>query len=321
MLRSGLCLALALALLAGGCSSRRFAPSPAASVADRPLVLDAAQAYEAGDDLRSLEIYKELLAADPDNPVYLNNMGVVLLRNGRVNAALDAFEDASLKDRTNPDYLVNVGFAQVRLGEQDEALAFFDHALQVAPGNARAVYGKGVVYLFMDEPEIALGYFRQSARLDPDHLESVFMKGYALQRNSLWADAIVEYTRYIGSATDPVQTANAYSNRGLCRFQLQDFRGGMADLEDAIRLNDNEAIYFYNRAQGFQMRQEFEKALDDYTRAISRKASFPEAYINRAELNYLLGKEARGCADLKRACDLGVCEPLEKYEAAGKCGK
>lgn len=311
---------LCATLAVGGCTSKR--PSVEASPApdmDNPVSLEAVKAYEAGNGQKSLELYQELVAANPSDHVSLNNMGVILLRSGQSKAALDAFESASLLAPQNSDYLINAGFALIKEQEYDEALTFFDRAIQLAPRNAASYYGKGVAFFYMNEPEIALGLFRQSVALDPTNGESLFMKAYTEQKNGLWLDAVKDYTAYMFFSENKIQKANAYSNRALCYFQLQDFKKGMTDLDEAMKLNDSSSIYYYNRAQGYQMRQDYENAVSDYTRAISRKASFPEAYINRGELNYLLEKEAKGCADLKRACDLGYCEPYEKYESAGKC--
>lgn len=303
-----------------GCASKQQSKvTPVEDSALKTVSLDAVKAYEAGEKSRSLELYRALVEAEPKNHVYLNNMGVLLLESGQGEEALDAFEGASLLAPNNADYFVNIGFAQIKTGNLEESLTFFDRALQLAPRSGLALYGKGVAYLFLDESEIALGFFRRALLLDSANLEAVFMKAYASQKNSLWGDAVKEYTTYIGKSSDKYQRANAFSNRGLCYFQLGDFKRGMNDLDQAMLLNDANSTFYYNRAQGYQLQHKYEDAVKDYTRAISRKAEFPEAYINRGEMNYLIGKEAKGCSDLKRACDLGYCGPFEKYESAGKC--
>lgn len=319
MLKSILLTVAALLLM--GCAARQSANAPMEAKAAGPASLEAVKAYREGDRAKGLALYRALAKEDPKNAVYHNNLGVLLLETGQAKPALEAFESASLIDPANADYMVNVGLAQIRLGDSDAAMEFFDRALQLKPGFSRAFYGKGVAFLVLKEPEIALGFFRKASVADPDDRQSLFMRAYASQQNSLWMDAIRDYTAFLGRSDDTVQKANALSNRALCYFQLKDYRKGMADLDQAITLNDESSIYYYNRAQGYQMRQDYENAVKDYTRAISRKAEFPEAYVNRGELHYLLGKDAKGCSDLKRACDLGVCGPLEKYESKGKCSE
>ncbi|MEF2231522.1 MAG: tetratricopeptide repeat protein [Pseudodesulfovibrio sp.] len=307
------------ALLLMGCAARQSGEAPMEVKTTDLASLEAVKAYQEGDRTKGLALYRALVKENPKNPVFQNNLGVLLLESGQAKAALEAFESASLVDPGNANYMVNVGLAQIRLGDNDAAMGFFDRALQLKPGFSRVFYGKGVAFLVLKEPEIALGFFRKASAADPSDQQSLFMKAYASQQNSLWMDAIRDYSAFLGQSDDTMQKANALSNRALCYFQLKDSRKGMADLDQAIKLNDESPIYFYNRAQGYQMRQDYENAVKDYTRAISRKAEFPEAYVNRGELYYLLGKEVKACSDLKRACDLGVCAPLEKYESKGKC--
>ena len=312
-------IALVFLLLAGGCATRSVqSPDKAKAVADTPVSVEAVKAYEAGNKQESLDLYRALVAQEPEHSVYLNNLGVLLLESGQINEALDLFEKASLLVPNNTDYLVNIGSAQLKAGSLEEAMSFFDRVLQLSPGDARAYYGKGIGYMAMKESEIALGLFYRAATLNPDKPEYVFMRAYASQLNSLWEDAIKGYTKYL-SLGKVRQKANALSNRALCRFQVKDFDMGMDDLNRALEINDTSSIFYYNKAQGYQMRHDYEHAVKDYTRAIARKAGFPEAYINRGELNYILGNEVKGCSDLKRACDLGFCGRLEKYESSGKC--
>lgn len=313
-------LLLVCTLLAGACAPRSSSTKGMTQPDDTtPVSLEAVAAYESGERQKSLDLYRSLVKVEPENHVYFNNMGVILLDGGQAREALKAFERASLLAPDNTDYLVNVGLAHIKLGQMDDSLTFFDQALQLAPGKTEAIYGKGVAYLFLDEPEIALGFFHQVTALDPGDDEYLFMRAYAAQQNGLWSDAVSDYTTYIKQSVEADQKANAYSNRGVCYFNMKQYSDGMADMNAALKINDGNAVFYYNKAQGYQFMHQYEEAVMDYTRAISRRSGFPEAYINRGELRYMLGKEVKGCQDLKRACDMGVCGPLETYEAAGKC--
>ncbi|WP_147822598.1 tetratricopeptide repeat protein [Salidesulfovibrio onnuriiensis] len=310
-------LAMLAFIVCCGCAARKQGRDAAPDLAKADT--DAVRAYRSGDVGKSLALFRELVAADPENPVYLNNMGVLLLESGQAKEALEAFESASMRAPGNADYLINIGFAHIRLGSYDEALVFFNRALQVAPARARGYYGKGIASLELEESELAMGCFRQAAALDPSDGESLFMKAYAAQKNGLWQDAAEGYSAYLVLGEASRQQANAYSNRALCLFQLGRFKQGMVDLQKAMELDDSVSVFYYNRALGYERQQQLEAAVDDYTRAISRKPDFPEAYINRGELHFLLGNAAKGCSDLRRACSMGFCEAEERYKAAGKC--
>ncbi len=314
-----ICLLVFWVLLAGGCTARKLHSTHVEATKEgMALEAKAVGAYAAGEKEMSYELYQALVSMEPENHVALNNLGVLFLEAGKTDKAIESFESASLLQPDNIVYLANIGSAKVKLGEYDDALTFFDRVVQLSPGNSSGLYGKGVVYYYLDEPEAALGLFRQAVKSDPKNMDALFMTAFMEQKNGLWTDALNDFTKFILESKDVVQKANALSNRALCHFHLEEYTSGMTDIDEAMALNDN-AIFYYNRAQGLEMLHEYEAAIKDYTRAISRNVSFPEAYINRGELHHLQGNELKGCRDLKRACDLGFCAPFEKYESVGKC--
>ena len=54
--------------------------------------------------------------------------------------------------------------------------------------------------------------------------------------------------------------------------------------------------------------QEFDKAIDDYTRAIQYEKNLAEAYYNRALTLLYLNKKAQAIKDLSKAGELGIQE-------------
>ena len=66
------------------------------------------------------------------------------------------------------------------------------------------------------------------------------------------------------------QTADDYYNRGLSKYDLQDYRGAISDYSKAIELNPNYA-----------------------------------AYVNRGLSKLMLNQKDSGCLDLSKAGELG----------------
>ena len=60
-------------------------------------------------------------------------------------------------------------------------------------------------------------------------------------------------------------------------------------------------------------------AIDDYTRAVAFIPDLAGAYINRGDVRFLLRETEGACQDLKKACELGECDRLNRYEDAGRC--
>lgn len=113
------------------------------------------------------------------------------------------------------------------------------------------------------------------------------------------------------TVVDPF-TANAYSNRGLARYQKGDLEGAIADLDQAIRIRPTLAVAYLNRAAVQRANGDPAAAMKDLDRAVALKKDFFEALSNRGSLRHDLGDPQGALADLNRALELNdrVAEPF-----------
>lgn len=105
---------------------------------------------------------------------------------------------------------------------------------------------------------------------------------------------MVDYTQAIEIMPDyPV----AFQLRGTLKTDLGDYRGGMLDLNKAIKLYDNKALKegtekvlkyltmsYLTRGVAKYHLGDNSGALQDYSKAIELNPSYAEAYINRGFL-------------------------------------
>ena len=62
----------------------------------------------------------------------------------------------------------------------------------------------------------------------------------------------------------------------------------------------------YNRGNLYALRQDYNHAIEDYTRAISLEERLAEAWFNRGLALIYAKREAEGIADLSKAGELGI---------------
>jgi len=111
-------------------------------------------------------------------------------------------------------------------------------------------------------------------------------------------DELQDYQRAIADYDQAISLnpndASAYYNRGLARYKLEDYQGAIADYNQAISLNPNDASAYYNRGKAKYELKDYQGAIADYTQAIKINPNDADAYINR-------GKAKRNLDDLQGA--------------------
>ena len=122
-------------------------------------------------------------------------------------------------------------------------------------------------------------------------------------------EAIAEYDRAIEMRP---AFASAYYNRGLAYSYKGDTTLALKDYTKAIDLEPGMYQAFYNRGNLYMAEGFNDKAARDFTSTIELDANHVGAYSNRGFVNLVrLGKKEEGCADMKKACTLGVCTNIE----------
>lgn len=87
-----------------------------------------------------------------------------------------------------------------------------------------------------------------------------------------------------------------------------DYQQSMNTLTDVLAKNGRNPYVWYNMGNLHLQMQEFNKAVDDYTKAIQYDPNLAEAYYNRALTLLYLDKKSKAIKDLSKAGELGIQE-------------
>ncbi|MFL6229334.1 MAG: tetratricopeptide repeat protein [Pyrinomonadaceae bacterium] len=100
----------------------QMTPKEAPGAMAQSLVLLSSAQERAGDFKGAEESLRKILAADPSNATALNNLGYFLTERGeRLPEALDLIQRATRAEPTNPSFLDSLGWVYFKLGKLDEA--------------------------------------------------------------------------------------------------------------------------------------------------------------------------------------------------------
>jgi Flp pilus assembly protein TadD len=144
----------------------------------------AMRAYDAGNDAvkqrdiaRAEALYREAVQRDPGYCDAMDNLGLLLRRQGKVDEAMEWYHKSLAIQPKNPVARTNLAMALRVRGRLDDSLRELEILLEQDPDDAEAHYGLGLTYLTKNDPSKALEHIERAEKL------------YWVQRPELTADA------------------------------------------------------------------------------------------------------------------------------------
>lgn len=133
-----------------------------------------------------------------------------------------------------------------------------------------------------------------------------------------------EYDRAIENFNKAIKLnpkfADPYNDRGLS-YKNKDFYDlPIKDYTKAIELAPDFAEAYNSRGNAYRNLGDYNQAIQDHTSAIRMNPDLAEAYNDRGILyKELSGDRERGCADLRKAFDLGLVGEYLWSKEKGEC--
>ena len=128
-----------------------------------------------------------------------------------------------------------------------------------------------------------------------------------------FARAIPDFTMAIkldsapNSGADPKQIGDHWNFCGMCYYEMGQYEDALRHYESAIKKDNSNGLYYFNRAVVKGKLDKLEQAIDDYTKAIENNPENSYKFnslFNRGVCNRRLGRLDESIKDLREACTL-----------------
>ncbi|HEY9614239.1 tetratricopeptide repeat protein, partial [Allocoleopsis sp.] len=93
-------------------------------------------------------------------------------------------------------------------------------------------------------------------------------------------------------------------NRGVDKLNAGNYQGAIADFNQALQIDPNDADTYYNRGYAQHTLGRYDQALADYTQAIQLNPKFAQAYSNRGYTYFVLKNYQQAITDATKAIEL-----------------
>ena len=148
----------------------------------------------------------------------------------------------------------------------------------------------------------AIAAYTKSIRYSPDSPAPYYNRARAYLDKGKYDQVIADTTKALEFGF--VIPSDAYALRAIARAQKKDFKGGLADCNQAIKLNPQNALAYNNRANDKMNLGDYDGALADCNKSIALDPTSPLPYYNRGYYYVNKGNPTKAVADWNKAMEL-----------------
>lgn len=224
----------------------------------------AAFRLDAGQVAPALEDINQALELDDSPGEFYFIKSRALRAQGRLQAALDAANQASRRGFSSPDLNLLVGETHLAARHYQEALDQLDRALQQEPDHSAALFYKGIAYVGLQDTVQALDYLRASLARDPQQPETLHQLAF------------------LSNAFRQPDKAAVYAARGL-------------------KIAPTYGPLWYDYGRQFELQNQPDSAVRSYVRTVQLDTTFYRADYRIALTAFKSRRYAQAVPHLQRA--------------------
>jgi tetratricopeptide (TPR) repeat protein len=254
--------------------------------------------HQRGELLKAGEIYREILAVDPNQVDALNLMGVVMQAAGDLEMAEHLIKTAS---ELAPDYFapfVNLGNVLQAAGRLDEAIEAFRRAMKLDPKSVETLNNLASALNAVGNSAEALDAAERALKMLPAFPEALINKGNALLGLGRAEDAVESYRKALKLAPEH---GNALYNLANAYMDLDAFAEAVEPYRKSVAQDPGNAEKQFNLANALMKCDRYAESFGHFERALALKPGYVDAHCNLASALQSVGRTGDAIAHLHKA--------------------
>jgi predicted O-linked N-acetylglucosamine transferase (SPINDLY family) len=233
------------------------------------------------------EIYRRILAMEPNHAASLHLLGLAAHQRGRHAQAVELIGRAIAIDPRQPHFHSNQGEAYRALGQIDTAVACYQRAIELAPKYAAAINNLGLARYAQGKLDEAAACYQRALRLQSDYVEVFNNLALVWQEQGKRAEAMACYERALQLQPNlPL----AHNNLGTLWKEQGELERAEACYRRAVALQPDYVDAHYNLGVVCQEQGHVTEAAACYQRAIALNPRFLAAYTNLGNARQTQGR-------------------------------
>jgi cytochrome c-type biogenesis protein CcmH/NrfG len=220
------------------------------------------RAHSTGRVQEAAELYRHVLQYDPNNPVALTNLGLLLQQTRDYEQSEALLRQAIAQAPGNVDAYINLSLVLLDRGKYDDAIASCEHSLRLSPENKKVLNTLATCFTRAERYDEAIALLAKMVTAHPRYGLGHFFLGELYGKQKKWAEAAAHFKR-AGEINS--RDINAALGAGEAFLKLGDAAQAVAQFDKVLKLKtwDVNALSLKTLALAELGRVEDEKWLSD----------------------------------------------------------
>jgi protein O-GlcNAc transferase len=238
----------------------------------------ATRRHQEGRLLEAEQLYRQILARQPDHTDSMLRLGLIARKAGRNDVAIQLIRQSIALNPNVAEAHNNLGNALNDTGQLDEAIAAYRQAIALNPDLPETHFNLGNTLHHRAKRDDAIAAYRRAIALRPNYAEAFNNLGNALKDSRQFDAAITAYRHAILLRPDYAEACNNLAGAFMDNGQIDD---SLAAYRHAIALKPDYAEAHFNLGIALKdLPGGLDHAINDYRRAIALKPDYADACNN-----------------------------------------
>jgi protein O-GlcNAc transferase len=268
--------------------------------------------HRGGQVDRAANIYRKVLAHNPDNSDALHYLGLVEAGAGSFERANSLIARSLELQPSNTKFRENYATVLCQAGRYDLAIKTCDKGLRSTPRSVYLLYISAAALFKLRRLPESLQRFDKLLAVQPDHLVGINERGSVLAEMKEYEKALIAFQKALGF--DP-KFADAHLNIGNLFGELSRNEEAKSSLEKALALNPRLARAWSGLGIILHKSKLFDEALAAFEKALALDPHLAEAWLGRGNVFWNLKQYDNALTAYDRALSLS---PDLKHATGGR---
>jgi protein O-GlcNAc transferase len=237
----------------------------------------AIEHHRAGRLSEAEVLYRQVLAAHPNQPDALHLLGLIASRAGRLDPAIDLIRKAVAVAPGNAEYHTDLADALQRRGDIDQAIAAYQAGLAINPNHVVAQNNLGLAWLAKGQFDLAIACLMRVVVLSPDFDQAHFNLGIAMKEKGELDQAIACFQRAVAIRPDYPE---AYNDLGVLMKEKGQLDQAIACFQRAVKSRPEFVAAYYNLGNVWKEKGHLDPAIECFRRALVLDPEHADAHCN-----------------------------------------